>query len=197
MSSLGRDTYGATGVNYTYLDASASPRNSCHYSFIARDVRREAPASRAFLWPGRLLKRAQRCDNDKSNKSESCGVTVLGWLSVLIVWSLASVTGLILSVILVSPSGIGPLGVTIWFVVLFLALAAAVTLALYSIKSFLHLHATSVSRLRYSWRQGLLVGGWVSGVLALSSVRQLGLLDGILLALLLGIVEVYVRFRWP
>jgi hypothetical protein len=34
-------------------------------------------------------------------------------------------------------------------------------------------------------------------LLALSSLHQLSSLDGILLALLLGIVEVYVRLRWP
>ena len=124
-------------------------------------------------------------------------MTVLGWLSLLIVWSLVSVVGLVLSVLFSSPQAIGPLGVTVWFVVFFLALASVATLILYTVKTFLHLHATSASRLRYSWRQGLLIGGWASGMLALSSLRQLGVLDAILLALLLVIVEVYVRFRWP
>jgi hypothetical protein len=81
--------------------------------------------------------------------------------------------------------------------VLFLALAAILTLAIYTAKTFLRLHITSAGRLRYSWRQGLLASGWLTGMLALSSLRQLGLLDAILLALLLVIVEVYVRFRWP
>jgi hypothetical protein len=124
-------------------------------------------------------------------------VTVLGWLSVLIVWSLVSAAGLILSLVLTNPVGLGPLGVTLWFVVVFLSLGSIFTLAFYGAKTFLRLHLTSANRLRYAWRQGLLVSGWGTGLLALSSLRQLGWLDAILLALLLVIVEVYVRFRWP
>jgi hypothetical protein len=124
-------------------------------------------------------------------------VTVLGYLSLLIIWSLISVAGLVLSVVFTNPVAIGPAGVTVWFVVLFLALTSVLTLALYTAKTFLHLHATGIARLRYSWRQGLLVGGWAAGMLALSSLHQLGVLDAVLLALLLVIVEVYVRLRWP
>jgi hypothetical protein len=124
-------------------------------------------------------------------------VTVLGWLSVLIVWALASLSGLVLSLLLTNPQSVGPAGVTLWFVVLFLSLAAITALALYTAKTFLHLHTTGVSRLRYSWRQGLLIGGCVAGMVALSSLRQLSALDAILLGLLLVIVEVYVRLRWP
>jgi hypothetical protein len=43
----------------------------------------------------------------------------------------------------------------------------------------------------------LLLGGWLVGMASLSSLRQLGPLDAILLGILLVIVEVYVRFRWP
>lgn len=130
-------------------------------------------------------------------KHESFCVTVVGWLSVLVIWTVVSVAGVALSLLMTNPANIGPLGVTVWFVVLFLALSAMFCLALYSAKTFLHLHAAGTNRLRYSWRQGLLLGGWVSGLLALSSLHQLGGWDAILLALLLVIVEVYVRFRWP
>ena len=75
--------------------------------------------------------------------------------------------------------------------------ASLFTIGLYALKSYLRLHSTNVGRLRYSWRQGLLIGAWVVGLLALSSLRQLGVLDAILLGILLIIVEVYVRFRWP
>jgi len=76
-------------------------------------------------------------------------------------------------------------------------LASLVTLGLYAAKTYLRLHSTGAARLRYSWRQGLLVAGWLAGLLALSSLNQLGLLDAILLGILLVIIEVYVRFRWP
>ncbi len=126
-----------------------------------------------------------------------CAMSVLGWLTVLIVWSLVSVAGLGLSLVFTNPVVLGPAGVTIWFVVLFMAFASLLTLGLYAAKNYLRLHSTSVARLRYSWRQGLLIGGWVAGILALSSLGQLSLLDVILLGILLVIVEVYVRFRWP
>jgi hypothetical protein len=124
-------------------------------------------------------------------------VTVLGWLTVLIVWSLVSVSALVLSLMLTNPLMLGPVGVTLWFVVVFAALAALVTLGMYAAKSYLRLHSTGAARLRYSWRQGLLIGGWLTALLCLSSLNQLGPLDAILLGILLIIVEVYVRFRWP
>jgi hypothetical protein len=124
-------------------------------------------------------------------------MTVLGWLIVLIIWAVVSVATLVLSLVFTNPAEIGPAGVTVWFVVLFASLASLACLGLYTAKTFLHIHGAAISRLRYSWRQGLLIGGWISGVIALSSLRQLGALDGILLGILLVIVEVYVRFRWP
>ena len=124
-------------------------------------------------------------------------MTVRSWLTALIVWSGIGLVGLILSLTITNPVMIGPVGVTLWFVWMFLGVASMVCLGLYALKSFLRLHSTNVGRLRYSWRQGLLVAAWVVGLLALSSLRQLGLLDAILLGILLIIVEVYMRFRWP
>ncbi len=124
-------------------------------------------------------------------------VTVRAWLTVLIFWSAAAAIGLVLSLTLTSPAALGPLGVTAWFVFAFVGLASMLTLGLYALKSYLRLHSTNVGRLRYSWRQGLLMGAWVIGMLGLSSLRQLGVLDAILLGILLVIVEVYMRFRWP
>jgi hypothetical protein len=124
-------------------------------------------------------------------------MSVLGWLSLMVVWSLVSTAGLLGSLLLSNPLALGPLGVTLWFVVLFLSLASISALILYGAKAYMKLHHTGAARLRYAWRQGLLMSGWMTGLLALSSLRQLGLLDAILLGLLLVIIEVYVRFRWP
>lgn len=121
----------------------------------------------------------------------------LGYLGLLIVWSLLAGVVLVLSLLLTNPLTIGPVGVTVWFVVLLTGGAAAFSVLLYAIKSFLRIQLNNATRLRYSWRQGLLMSGWVTGVLALTSLHQFSLRDAILLGLLLGIVEVYVRFRWP
>jgi len=124
-------------------------------------------------------------------------VTVLGWLIALAVGSIVAAAGLVLSLIFTNPLAIGPLGVTMWFVGLFLAFSSLFTLLFYGTKTYLHLHATGAARLRYSWRQGMLLATWVVGLLSLSSLRQLGVLDAILLGILLVIIEVYVRLRWP
>ncbi|MDB5178926.1 MAG: hypothetical protein JWN01_869 [Patescibacteria group bacterium] len=124
-------------------------------------------------------------------------MTVVGWLILLVAWSVLSLVGLAASLVLTNPLTLGPMGVTLWFIVAYLASSAVVTLAMYTAKTFLHVHTAGVARLRYSRRQGLLIGAWLTGMLALSSLHQLGPLDAILLALLLVIVEVYVRFRWP
>ena len=124
-------------------------------------------------------------------------MTVLAWLTMLIVGSLVGAVSLVMSLILTSPLMLGPFGVTLWFVVLYLVMASMATLLLYGVKSYLRLHSTGAARLRYSWRQGLLISGWLVVLLALSSLNQFGPLDAILLGILLVIVEVYVRFRWP
>ena len=122
----------------------------------------------------------------------------LGYLGLLIIWSVASSIAVGLSLFMTNPLAIGPVGVTIWFVLLLLSVAATVAVILYLVKTFLHVHeGAAASRLRYSWRQGLLVSSWAVGVLALASLHQFGLRDAILLGLLLAIIEVYVRFRWP
>lgn len=118
-------------------------------------------------------------------------------LSLLCIWAIASASGLVLSVMETNPLALGPMGVTLWFVVLFASASAVACLGLFAAKSFLHVHPTRVQRLRYSRRQGLEVGGWITAMLCLSSLRQLGGLDAILLALLLVIVETYMRLRWP
>ena len=136
------------------------------------------------------------CHN-KLVKVKRGGMPTLGRLSLLVLWSAGSAVVLVLSLLVVSPVQIGPLGVTLWFVLLLLSLAGLITLGLYGLKAYLHIHTAASERLRYSGRQGLLIAGWVTGVLALSSLRQLSPRDAILLGLLLGIVELYARFRWP
>ena len=122
---------------------------------------------------------------------------LMGRLSILAIGSTVGLGLLVLSLFFTSPTVIGPVGVTVWFVVFYLTLAGWLSLLLYVVKLYLHLHSASVQRLRYSFRQGMLIGALLTGVLALSSLKQLSLLDVILLGLILVIIEVYMRFRWP
>jgi hypothetical protein len=137
------------------------------------------------------------CEIMVADKCEWPGMSLMGWLSVVVTVTVAGWVILALSVIFTSPVALGPAGVTLWFLVFYIALAGLLTLGLFAVKSYMHVHVTAVVRLRYAQRQALLVSGMVTGILALSSLQQLAWLDVILLGLILLVVEVYVRFRWP
>lgn len=121
----------------------------------------------------------------------------LGLLSFLIIWALLSTVLVVLSVLLTNPLTLGPLGVTVWFLVFFSGLACVLALALNAAKSFMKVQPNSVQRLKNSWRQGLLISAWLTVVLGLSSLRQLAARDVILLGIFLGIIEVFMRLRQP
>jgi hypothetical protein len=120
-----------------------------------------------------------------------------GYLSLIGLWTALASGGLVLSLIATNPAAIGPLGVTLWFLAILTALTGLLTLILYGAKTYLHWHATSHQRLRYSFRQALLIGGWATALLALASLQQLNLRDALLFALILVVVELYMRLRRP
>jgi len=112
-------------------------------------------------------------------------------------WAITAGVLLAASVLAINPSGLGPAGVTAWFVLLLSWLAAVTALLLFMLKTYFHVGDGRSMRWRYSWRQGLLLAGWLTGMLALSSLRQLGWRDAIITGVILILTEVYVRFRWP
>ena len=117
-------------------------------------------------------------------------------LSALIGWAGAGTVLILLSLFITNPAKLGPIGVTLWFVVFLTVLFAIFSLALYFAKIFLRVHETHSTRLRFSMRQGLLIAFWVTPLLALSSLGQFSLKDAILLGLLLLLLELYVRLRY-
>jgi hypothetical protein len=117
-------------------------------------------------------------------------------LSALIGWAGAGSVLILMSLFVTNPGKLGPVGVTIWFVVFLSVIFAILSLALYFAKIFLKLHENHSTRLRYSMRQGLLLSFWITALLALSSLGQYGPKDAILLGLLLLIIELYVRLRY-
>lgn len=119
----------------------------------------------------------------------------LGFLSLLIIWALSATVLLVLSFLLTNPLTIGPFGVTVWFIIFFTGMACVIAIGLNAAKSFLKVQLNPSQRLKSSWRQGLLISGWLTIVLGLSSLRQLALRDAILLGVFLGIIEVFVRLR--
>jgi hypothetical protein len=93
------------------------------------------------------------------------------------------------------PASIGPNWVTLWFLGFMLSLSGLFGLILFGLKRFL-LPELAPRPLWYaSLRQGFLAASWVTIVLALSSLRQLTLRDGFLTAILLLLVELYIRLK--
>ena len=117
-------------------------------------------------------------------------------LSALIGWAGAGTILILLSLFVTNPLKLGPIGVTIWFLLLLTVLFAILSLGLYFVKIFLKVHETHSTRLRFSMRQGLLISSWLTVLLALSTLGQYGPKDAILLGLLLLIIELYVRLRY-
>ncbi len=122
-------------------------------------------------------------------------MSVRSYLSLISMITVVSGVAVIVSVLASNPLRMGPIGVTLWFVALLGFLQGAFSLVLLRQKKRLfpalgeHKAATS------SWRQGFLVGGAITMLVALSSLRQLGLRDIILLTGLLILVEFYYRAR--
>ena len=120
-----------------------------------------------------------------------------GYLSLIGLWTALIGGCLVLSLIATNPAAIGPLGVTLWFLALLTAVTGILTIVLYLAKTYLHWHATSQQRLSYAFRQGLLIGFWITSLLALDSLQQFNLRDGLLLGLILVVVELYMRLKRP
>lgn len=99
----------------------------------------------------------------------------------------------IAAVFLTNPTSFGPVGVTIWFIGVLVALQGGFTLGLYTLKSRKDQPGTKA--LSASWRQGLLLALAITVFLALSSLQQLGLRDVILISAVLVLVEFYFRTR--
>lgn len=91
-----------------------------------------------------------------------------------------------------NPAAIGPIGVTIWFIALAVALSCWFGLGWYAVGSRLWGGRPAAPQQSDAWRRGLFAGGYVTILIALSSLRQLNLRDAILLLALLVLVEFYL-----
>jgi len=97
-----------------------------------------------------------------------------------------------------TPKALGPLGVTGWFALVLIGLVAVVAAVAYVAGLRLQRSGKKAKprrRIVDSNRRGLLVGGGLTILLALSSLRQLNLRDVILLVLLGTLVEFYTVAR--
>ncbi len=115
-------------------------------------------------------------------------------LGTTIVVAMVSTALVALAIVGLAPSQIGPLGVTIWFLGFFAALATLLAVVLHTIKRLV-LKKLPGPKFQASLRQGLLISAWASVNMALSSLRQLSFRDGLLTAMLAILIEFYLRLK--
>lgn len=119
-----------------------------------------------------------------------------GHLSLMLFFGSMAAAVALLAVIFTSPEGIGPIGVTIWFLVLLASMASLAAGALFYLKKRSpRIQNTEEKLIEHSWRQGWLIGGALVAVLALSSLGQLTSRDAGIIAGLAILLEVFLRTR--
>jgi hypothetical protein len=123
-----------------------------------------------------------------------------GYIGMVTVVGAAALMVAALVMRLSTPLDLGPLGVTAWFLVVLIGLSGVCAALAYGLAAVLTLHHHGKSRFNLrppidASRRGILLGGSLTILLALSSLRQLNLRDVILLVLLLGLVEFYTVAR--
>lgn len=119
-----------------------------------------------------------------------------GHLSLMLFFGSMAAAVALLAVMFTSPESIGPIGVTVWFLVLLVSLASLVAGGLlYLKKRSTRIQNTDEKLTENSWRQGWLIGGSLIAMLALSSLGQLSLRDVGIIAGLSVLLEVFLRTR--
>ena len=97
---------------------------------------------------------------------------------------------------LTTPDRLGPFGITLWFGGFLLALGGFLTLILYQLRKGFSRGDRAVVFSR-ALRHGILTSTWISSLVALNSLRQLGLKDIVLVTLLVVLIEFYMRRLSP
>jgi hypothetical protein len=108
------------------------------------------------------------------------------------------VAALFFSMLVTNPTDLGPTLVTLWFVGFWVVLSSCLALAKYELVARFGKEATKVNRHKMvitSVRHGALIGAGLTILLALSSLQQLDIRDVGLVAVLLVLIEVFVRAR--
>lgn len=108
------------------------------------------------------------------------------------------VAALLLSMVVTNPSKIGPAGVTLWFMGFWVVLSSCLAFANYELVMRFGRETTKVAphNVRVSsLRHGLLIGGALTVILALSSLQQLDPRDVGLITIFVALVEFFMRTR--
>ena len=116
----------------------------------------------------------------------------------MVIICIGLVMSLILTMVVTNPTKLGPTGVTIWFVWFWVVLSACLSLLNYELVMRFGKETTRVAphNVRISsLRHGMLAGGVLATILALSSLQQLDTRDIGLIIVFAALVEFYMRTR--
>lgn len=108
------------------------------------------------------------------------------------------VVALLLSMVVTNPTKIGPTGVTLWFMGFWVVLSSCLAFVNYELVMRFGREATKVNTHKVkvgSVRHGLLLGGALTIILALSSLQQLDPRDVGLIIAFVVLVEFFMRTR--
>lgn len=117
------------------------------------------------------------------------------YLNLIVSVTLIAAVAVLVTLVAYNPTSLGPVGVTLWFIGMFVALQGMLTVALYYLRQRYPDATGGMRRFMASWRQGLILSGLAVTMLALSSLRQLSWRDAGLLAVLALLIEFYGRTR--
>jgi hypothetical protein len=118
-----------------------------------------------------------------------------GYIGTAVVGGSAATALCVLVVIATTPLAIGPTGVTLWFLSLIIALSCWVSLISFGLEKRLSEKVKNKELVRNAWRRGLFAGGYITVLLALSSLKQLNVRDAVLFSLLILLIEFYMVMR--
>jgi len=112
-------------------------------------------------------------------------------LKLLFILTVVVAVLLTISLFWVTPDDIGPFGITIWFLLVWLFLAEVFTFLRYGVGRLIGQPPADLQPVAI--RQGGLASAWVSSLLALSSLNQIDIKDVVLVSLLIILIEFYMR----
>lgn len=92
-----------------------------------------------------------------------------------------------------TPAALKPAGVTFWFLIVLVALSSGLAVIIDVLKRLIGPKKPQGRAFKPSLRQGILLGVWLTIMLALASLRQFSIRDALLIGLLFAIIEFYLR----
>lgn len=114
-------------------------------------------------------------------------------LKITLIFTIVSGLILLLATLTTTPDQLGPFGITLWFILFLIMLGGLLTFIIYWFKRLGNNQQPPEAKFVTALRYGILSSTWITALVALNSLRQLGLKDIVLVSILVGLIEFYLR----